>query len=68
MKDTHDKFYEMTTDRYWATGQRLTADATEIDPSQFTGKNRMGEILTSLKRELAGPVHTDSLMYKLYNK
>lgn len=23
MNDTHEVYYEMTTDKYWATGQRL---------------------------------------------
>lgn len=51
MKDEHDKYYEMTVDQLWATGQRLTTEANEIDPSHFTGKNRTGEILSSLKLE-----------------
>lgn len=53
--DAHEKYYEMTTDQFWATGQRLPADdAVELDPTQFTGKNRTGEILSSLKQELEG--------------
>lgn len=53
LRDTHEHYYEMTTDLYWATGQRLTADEKELDQSTFIGKNRTGEILSNLKREFA---------------
>lgn len=54
ISDTHDKYYKMTTDHLWATGQRLTTDGKELDQSTFTGKNRTGEILSNLKWEFIG--------------
>lgn len=50
--DTHEKFYEMTTDKWWATGVRIKANAKTFDPKQFKGANKVGLIIEGIKSEL----------------
>lgn len=49
--DTCTKYYEMTNDRFWGTGARITSDVKTVDTSELQGKNITGEILNKLKEE-----------------
>lgn len=51
--DTCTKFYEMTNDKYWGTGTRITAEMKTVEVESLVGKNTTGEILNVLKEEFS---------------
>lgn len=50
ISSTYSDFYEMTTDRKWGTGIKITGNRP-IDPRLFKGDNVTGHILRKLKEE-----------------
>lgn len=71
LNDGYQNYYEMTTDKYWATGSRLPRDYEKINTGTLTGENKVGIILAKIKREIQdeleraartnGPVNRASL-------
>lgn len=59
-RDTHTGFFEMTSDRKWATGVRLTNKTKSISEKDLTGRNIVGQILSKIKKEICGVEPTES--------
>lgn len=52
LESEYENYFEMTADRKWATGVRLTQSMPAVDPKTLRGKNVVGSILSKIKREL----------------
>lgn len=50
--DPHTGFFELTSDKKWASGVRLTAGTKTISEKNLTGKNFVGLIIGKIKAEL----------------
>lgn len=53
LKDSeYTHYYEMTADKKWASGTKITHATKTVDASELTGKNVVGNIIAQIKKEL----------------
>lgn len=50
--DGYSSYYEMTTDKKWATGVRLSNDGKLVNKALLTGGNKTGLLVAEVKSEL----------------
>lgn len=50
--EPHTAFYEMTSDKHWATGVRITSETTTLKVEELTGNNCVGLLISKIKKEL----------------
>lgn len=51
LEDTHEEYYEMTSDKRWGTGMHITHDTKLFDKKQLVGQNKLSEIFVKIKCE-----------------
>lgn len=65
LNDGCQNYYEMTTDKKWATGSRLPRDLGPVKVDEFAGENKVGAILSKIKKELVEELGRQSRVRKL---